>query len=111
MAMAPSPALVTIPGFKAHAADLKLCTRDSFQLAARLWSVPGDGAVHSAALINSGAGISSRFYDRFAAFLADNGVPTLVYDYRGICDSRPTALRGFQTSVEEWGSKDCAAAL
>ena len=109
--MVPKQAIVTIPGFKAHATDLKLCTRDGFQLAARLWSEPVAGRVHSAAVINSGAGISSRFYDRFAAFLADNGVPTLVYDYRGICRSRPTSLRGFRTSVEEWGSKDCAAAL
>ena len=58
-----------------------------------------------------GAGIRSRYYDRFAKFLAEMGIPTLVYDYRGIGLSRPRSLRGFQASVEEWGSKDCAAAL
>jgi predicted alpha/beta hydrolase len=62
-------------------------------------------------LINSGAGIQSRFYDRFAAFLAENGVPTVVYDYRGIGRSRPSSLRGFEASVEIWGSKDCAAVI
>jgi predicted alpha/beta hydrolase len=63
------------------------------------------------ALINAGAGIDSRYYDRFASYLAAAGIPTLVYDYRGIGRSRPAAMRGFQASVEEWGSKDCAAAL
>ena len=72
---------------------------------------PRTGLVKRTALINSGAGIPSRFYDRFAAFLAQNGVPTLVYDYRGIGRTRPTSLRGFKASVEEWGSKDCAAVL
>ncbi len=52
-----------------------------------------------------------RYYDRFAQFLATNGIPTLVYDYRGIAQSRPKSLRGFTASVEDWGSKDCAAAL
>jgi predicted alpha/beta hydrolase len=52
-----------------------------------------------------------RYYDRFAHFLATNGIPTLVYDYRGIGQSRPSVLRGFTASVEDWGSKDCAAAL
>jgi len=76
-----------------------------------LWSAPMNSAVKSVALINAGAGISSVYYDRFAAFLADSGVPTLLYDYRGIGRSRPNSLRGFGASVEEWGSKDCAAAL
>jgi predicted alpha/beta hydrolase len=63
------------------------------------------------ALINAGAGIGSNYYDRFARFLSQSGVPTLVYDYRGIAKSRPRSLRGFAASVEDWGSKDCAAVL
>ena len=65
----------------------------------------------SSALINAGAGINSNYYSQFAAFLANSGIPTFVYDYRGIGHSRPKAMRGFEASVEEWGSKDCAAAL
>ena len=51
------------------------------------------------------------YYDRFAGFLAAHGIPTLIYDYRGIGKSRPRSLRGFIASVEDWGSKDCAGAL
>jgi predicted alpha/beta hydrolase len=77
----------------------------------RLCHVEWTPQTGSVALINAGAGIDSRYYDRFAAYLAQAGVPTLVYDYRGIGGSRPKFMRGFEASVEEWGSKDCAAML
>lgn len=91
--------------------EFALHSLDDFQLSARLWEAPSVPNVENVALINAGAGIVSEYYDRFAAYLADNGIPTLLYDYRGIGRSRPKSLRGFQASVEEWGSKDCAAAL
>jgi predicted alpha/beta hydrolase len=91
--------------------DFVLAASDSYPLAARLWASDGASAPLVVALINAGAGIAMGYYDRFAAFLAANGVPTLIYDYRGIGRSRPRSLRGFAASVEEWGSKDCTAAL
>jgi predicted alpha/beta hydrolase len=94
-----------------HSGDLILAATDNYPLAARLWAsseVQRPGAV---ALINAGAGIGSGYYDRFARFLAESGVPTLVSDYRGIGKSRPRSLRGFAGSVEDWGSKDCTAVL
>ena len=66
--------------------------------------------IRSVALINVGAGITSGYCDRLA-FLAEGGMPTLAYDCRGIGRSRSGSLWGFQAFVEEWGSKDCAAAL
>lgn len=91
--------------------DLVLAATDGYPLAARLWASREKSSLASVALINAGAGIGSGYYDRFARFLSENGVPTLVYDYRGIAKSRPRSLRGFVASVEEWGSKDCAAML
>src|SRR5207237_3616818 len=90
--------------------DFVLAAADSYPLAARLWA-NGEAPSPVAALINAGAGIGMGYYDRFARFLATRGVPTLIYDYRGIGKSRPQSLRGFSASVEDWGSKDCAAAL
>jgi predicted alpha/beta hydrolase len=95
----------------AKALDVAFCPQDNFPLAGRLWASPLKLPPRQVALVNAGAGIASRYYDRFAAYLAENGVPTLVYDYRGIGRSRPQSLRGFSATVEDWGSKDCAAAL
>ena len=91
--------------------DFVLAAADSYPLAARLWASTDTQSAFATALINAGAGIGMRYYERFAHFLATNGIPTLVYDYRGIGQSRPSVLRGFTASVEDWGSKDCAAAL
>jgi len=91
--------------------DFLLAAADSYPLAGRLWADDGLSAPGAAVLINAGAGIVMGYYDRFAAFLAASGLPTLIYDYRGIGKSRPRSLRGFAASVEDWGSKDCAAAL
>ena len=106
----PLPALPN-SGPTANAEDEKITAADGFALGARLWTPAGSSTPATVALINAGAGISAVYYDRFAAFLAQAGCPTIVYDYRGIGRSRPRSLRGFEASVEQWGSKDCAAVL
>src|SRR5205085_6785267 len=80
-------------------------------LTAELWTNSEPKGPRVAALVNAGAGITSAYYRRFARFMAAANIPTLLYDYRGIGGSRPRTLRGFPASVEDWGSKDCAAAL
>ena len=64
-----------------------------------------------AAIVHGGAGIAAARYRHFAAFLAQSGIPTLTYDYRGVGLSRPPSLRGFQASVEDWSEYDSAAAV
>lgn len=83
---------------------------DGYRLVGTLYESRPSIKPNRAVLINSGAGISASYYGRFAAWLAEAGIPTLTYDYRGIGLSRPASLRRFAASVEEWGSKDCAAA-
>lgn len=95
----------------AVAEKLTIPAIDGYPIAATLWLPEHGGPVSRYAAINAGAGIPARYYDRFAAWLADRGVPTLTYDYRGIGASAPASLKGFQATVEDWGSKDCAAVL
>ena len=95
----------------AQAHPLVVPAADGFPLAATLWSPDADSVPARVVVVNAGAGIPARFYDRFAAWLADRGLPTLTYDYRGIGASRPNRLRGFDATVEEWASKDYAAVL
>jgi predicted alpha/beta hydrolase len=99
------------PDRTAVAEDHRILAGDGFELWGRLWFDPSSARPAYVALINPGAGIVAAYYERFAEFLAEAGFPTLVYDYRGIGRSRPRSLRGFAASVEEWGSKDCAAVL
>lgn len=92
-----------------RAEPLVIPAADGYPIAATLWLPPTDRPAGRFAIVNAGAGIPARYYDRFAAWIADRGIPTLTYDYRGIGASAPASLRGFRVSVEDWGSKDCAA--
>jgi predicted alpha/beta hydrolase len=67
--------------------------------------------VGRAAVIGCGGGISAVFYRRFATYLAENGIPALTFDYRGIGSSRPKRLRGYSASVADWSEYDCGGAI
>lgn len=89
----------------------RIAASDGFLIELHLFEPFSRGKPLDVAILNSGAGIPKRFYWPFAAWLADNGVPTLTYDYRGIGGSRGASIRGISASIEDWGSKDCASAL
>jgi predicted alpha/beta hydrolase len=63
------------------------------------------------AVLHPGAGIPAVSYRRFAMFLAQSGIPVLLYDYRGIGLSRPRTLRGFSATVEDWAEYDCTGGI
>ena len=62
-------------------------------------------------VVNAGAGVPKSFYSSFASWLADQGISVVVYDYRGIGNSRGGSIRKLTAEITDWGSKDCAAAL
>jgi predicted alpha/beta hydrolase len=63
------------------------------------------------AIINPATSVRCRYYSRFAVFLFDHGFDVIAYDYRGIGESRPATLRGFQASWIDWGRLDFEAVL
>jgi predicted alpha/beta hydrolase len=69
------------------------------------------GAPAMAAVFVGGGGIRASVYRRFAAWLADAGIPVLTFDYRGIGASRPARLRGFAATAEDWSEWDCGGAI
>lgn len=93
------------------ATTVSFTATDGYPLAGTLHRTATSATPGACVLINAGAGIPATYYSRFASWLAAAEVPVLTYDYRGIGSSRPASLRGFQASVEDWGSKDCAAAM
>jgi predicted alpha/beta hydrolase len=90
---------------------VELRALDGHRLGAVFHEAPGAGAPRRAAVIHCGAGIPAAYYRHFATYLAEAGIPTLTYDYRGIGASRPVSLRGFRATVEDWGQYDCGGAI
>jgi len=92
-------------------AQVRFRARDGYELGGVLYAASAAEPPARVALLHAGAGIRAQSYGPFAAFLAQLGIPTLAYDYRGIGLSRPGALRGFRASIEDWAQYDCAAAI
>lgn len=97
--------------FDAHRSEdlaVNLPAGDGFMLGATLHQ-PLDQPV-AAALIVPGGGIPATRYQRFARFLAAQGIATLTFDYRGIGRSRPGSLKGFEAVAEDWTEHDTGGA-
>lgn len=108
---ASSPASV---GGDRDARDITLVASDGFELAATVYPGAGrhDGATGGPAVVlASASGTPRGFYRRIARHLADDGIPVLTFDYRGIGGSRPERLRGFEATMSDWGRLDLGAAI
>ncbi|EAY31150.1 alpha/beta hydrolase family protein [Microscilla marina] len=84
--------------------ELKITTPDGHPLA--VTSFNPAGAPKAVVMINSAMGVLRQYYNKFAAFLANEGFQVYSYDYRGIGGSSPKSLRGFEASIHQWGIVD-----
>ena len=57
-------------------------------------------------LINSATGVKQQIYFSFSKYFAENGFTVITYDYRGIGESKPKKMRGFDASMRTWGTVD-----
>ncbi|NMO17577.1 alpha/beta fold hydrolase [Pyxidicoccus fallax] len=84
--------------------------RDGYALSGTLY--PHSGAeLGAVVLVSAAVGARQRYYSAFARFLAERGLPTVTYDYRGIGGSRPESLQGFEARFQDWGALDLAGAI
>lgn len=83
---------------------------DGFPLAATAFE-PEAGRALAAVVISAAMGTPRGFYARFARFLAERGHAVVTYDYRGIGESRPASLRGFDARMRDWVEKDMPAVI
>lgn len=83
---------------------LEIPARDGYLLSAKLFRPSGTskGVVQ----IHSGTGIPQQLYANFAAYLAKQGYTSLTFDYRGIAESAPKVLKGFNAKISDWGKLD-----
>jgi predicted alpha/beta hydrolase len=92
-------------------AQVRVRALDGYELGGIFYDSAAAEAPSRVAVIHCGAGVRAQRYRRFAAFLAQAGIPTLTYDYRGIGGSRPATLRGFRATIQDWAEYDCGGAV
>lgn len=88
------------------ARELYIPAKDGYPLATTLY--PGGSTT---VVIGSATAVSKRFYAPLAMYLQEWGATVITFDYRGIGDSAPENLRGFEAKFSEWGLLDLAGIL
>lgn len=84
---------------------------DGYPLQGFRWQHANVDVARPVVIINAATSVRCRYYARFAAFLHAHGFDVVTYDYRGIGESRPADLRGFEAGWIDWGRLDFEAAL
>ncbi len=90
--------------------DVEISAQDGRTLAATLYE-PQRGGEGPFTAIAAGAGISRRYYGRFATYLAEHGRPTVTFDYRDIGGSRSGSLKGSKVRMRDWCILDVPGVL
>lgn len=94
---------------KKNITDQTIPAIDGFSLAATVYE-PSNNP-ESVAIINSAIAAPRVFYKDYATHLCEEGHVVLTYDYRGIGESRPSSLKGFQARVRDWAELDMAGVI
>jgi len=84
---------------------------DGYELRGFCWRHASGKAGRPVVIVNAATSVRCRYYGRFAAWLHRHGFDVLTYDYRGIGESRPASLRGFEAGWIDWGRLDFEAML
>ena len=84
--------------------ELVLQTPDQFPISVKIFEpeIPNRKLL----VINSATGVRQQVYFSFAKYLAAQGFTVITYDYRGIGESKPRKMKGFEASMRIWGTRD-----
>lgn len=89
--------------------SIEITAADGYRLAARLYET--DSAPKGTVLIVPAMAVKQDFYGEIAAWLVQKGYEVVSFDLRGIGESAPQSLRGFDCDILGWARLDCAALL
>lgn len=93
------------------ACGFETAATDGFLIRGFEWRHLDGDATRPVVIVNAATSVRCRYYFRFADYLFNNGFDVVLYDYRGIGESRPASLRGFDASWSDWGGLDFEAVL
>lgn len=92
-------------------APLRLQAADGAWLGGFVWRHAEPATDRPVVVISAATSVRCRYYARFARYLFGHGFDVVTFDYRGIGESRPASLRGFEADWVDWGANDLEGAL
>ncbi len=87
---------------------------DGYTIKGFVWrhsAPPDDDELRPIVIINAATSVRCGYYFRFAEYLRRHGCDAIVYDYRGIGESRPERLAWLDATWLDWGERDFEAVL
>lgn len=93
------------------AQSLTLLAADGYPISAYLYAAYDSTAIKGQLVVAGATGVGQQFYRRFAEYASSQGFNVLTLDYRGVGQSAPKQLKGFQMAFEDWAQLDLAAAV
>lgn len=88
-------------------AEERIALPDGRHIVARFFAP--QGPPRGAVLVVPAMGVSQRFYEAFAGWLAGQGFLAATFDYRGMGLSRNGPLRELEVDLVSWARLDCTA--
>jgi predicted alpha/beta hydrolase len=95
--------------FEKDTYDVLIPVTDGYELSATVFKAKLTKA--KLIIINSATAVPRQFYTHFAKALCNAGYHVVTYDYRGINDSSPAKMRGFNALMRDWVLKDMTGVL
>ncbi|MEM7432129.1 MAG: alpha/beta fold hydrolase [Pseudomonadota bacterium] len=96
------------PAENSAAKDIRIPARDGYALAATLYATETSNVV---VVISSATAVPRQFYRHYANALQTAGFAVITYDYRGVGESKPETLKGFEARAQDWALLDTAGVI
>lgn len=62
-------------------------------------------------VVGPGVGLTQEYYYLFAGYLQEQGFTVITFDFRGVGQSAPQKLNGYEANVHQWAAHDINAVL
>src|SRR5512144_1624099 len=62
-------------------------------------------------VVGPGVGLTQEYYYLFADYLQEQGFTVITFDFRGVGQSAPQKLNGYEANVHQWAAHDINAVL
>lgn len=90
--------------------EVIISARDGYSLTGTIFQADNN-PTQTVVVINAATAVPQHYYKPFATYLAEQGYTAVTYDYRGIGQSKPKHLRGFQATSLDWTLQDMAGVV
>lgn len=91
-----------------HQEKKVITTQDGYKITA-LVLTPKNSSPKSVIQFHSGTVTKKEFYLKLAIYLVTQNFIIILFDYRGVGESKPKSLKGFEMSITDWGRQDANA--